>query len=535
MSLKLKGMFTKIHKGEIGTLHLSATDENSRDLEWFLSRYPMGMSDDDSTRLRNRARSFDKKVAASASILRGDYVRPTYSMALPPREYQRQDAALAENVRGLLIASELGLGKSVSALTLLANPQTLPAVIICPTHLPSQWQRETTRFLPALKTHIVKGTKPYDISQYDVIFLNYHKLSSWSATLSKHVNTVVYDEAQELRRSESDRYAAAVGLSQQVEYRLGCSATPIYNYGVEFYNVFNCLAPGMLGEKYEFLREWCHGYYDERKAKIHDTKAFGTYLREAGRMIRRTKAEVGRELPALTKIVEEVGADLSYLKRIESSATELAKFIIENSGVAKGFDMMKASQEFSNTMRQATGIAKAPFVSEFVSMMIEATGEKVVLFGWHREVYSIWSDRLKKYKPAWYTGSETPAQKEKEIQRFITDPDCKVLLMSLRSGSGVNGLQDVCSRVVIGELDWSHSAIEQCIGRVHRDGQTLPVFAYYLTSTEGADPIMIDVLGVKRAQLEGVTKPDTELLEKVQTDPEHVKKLATAYLEARRR
>jgi SNF2 family DNA or RNA helicase len=316
---------------------------------------------------------------------------------------------------------------------------------------------------------------------------------------------------------------------------MGLSATPIYNYGGEFFNVLDVLAPGKLGARPEFMREWCHGYYDERKARILDPRAFGTYLREAGLMVRHTKKEVGRELPSLSKIVQPVESDPKHLKKIESAATELARFIMKaNENRTKGFDVMKASQEFSNTMRQATGIAKAPFVAEFVRMLQGATEEKLVLFGWHREVYSIWEEKLHGLNPAWFTGSESPSKKQKEIDRFLIDDDCKLLIMSLRSGSGVDGLQNVCSRVIIGELDWSPGAIEQCIGRVHRDGQKEPVFAYYLTAEDGADPIMIDVLGVKRSQLEGVKNPHGDLIKKSQIDPDHVKKLAEGYLKGKK-
>ncbi len=530
--MKIKQVFSKANKNQFGHIAISATDENSRDLEWFLQRFPMQV--EHPKILTERARSFDAEAARTHAILSGDYETPDTEMALPPREYQLQAATLAHNVKGMLLADELGLGKTISALTLLSMKGTLPAVVVCPTHLPIQWEKEIKRFLPDLKTHVIKKTKIYDTGTPDVFIINYHKLSHWAEHLANYATTVVYDEVQELRRDRTNygltnKYAAASHISEMTEYRMGLSATPIYNYGGEFYNVIQCLAPGVLGEREEFLREWCSGYYDEKKARIKDPKAFGTWLRESGRMLLRTKKDVGRELPSLSKVVQEVEADLNHLKKIESAASELANFIVNSEG-AKGFDMMQASQEFSNKLRQATGIAKAPFVAEFVNMLIESTEEKIVMFGWHREVYNLWAGRLKKWQPAWYTGTESVSKKTKEIERFINDPACKVLMMSLRSGAGVDGLQHVASRCVIGELDWSWGAVEQCIGRVHRDGQENPVFAYYPISNEGCDPIMIDVLGVKRQQLDGVRDPKGTAVIKNTVDPDHVKKLAQAYL-----
>ena len=61
---------------------------------------------------------------------------------------------------------------------------------------------------------------------------------------------------------------------------------------------------------------------------------------------------------------------------------------------------------------------------------------------------------------------------------------------------------------MFGELDWSPGVHEQCIGRVHRDGQTEPVMAYYCVADEGSDPVIADVLGLKEAQAIGIVEPE---------------------------
>jgi SNF2 family DNA or RNA helicase len=105
--------------------------------------------------------------------------------------------------------------------------------------------------------------------------------------------------------------------------------------------------------------------------------------------------------------------------------------------------------------------------------------------------------------------------------------------MSLRSGAGLDGLQDVCNTIVFGELDWSPGVHEQCTGRVYRDGQEHGSVAYYLVSEDGSDPIVADVLGLKKQQIEGIKDPDQELVEKLEVDPDHVKKLAKHILDAK--
>jgi hypothetical protein len=108
--------------------------------------------------------------------------------------------------------------------------------------------------------------------------------------------------------------------------------------------------------------------------------------------------------------------------------------------------------------------------------------------------------------------------------------------MSLRSGSGLDGLQDSgCHVGVFGELDWSPAVLEQGIGRYHRDGQEEPCLVYYLLSDSGSDPIMADVLGLKRVQLEGIRNPHgstDEVL--VDTGGAHVRRLAEELVKKKR-
>ena len=215
------------------------------------------------------------------------------------------------------------------------------------------------------------------------------------------------------------------------------------------------------------------------------------------------------------------------MKEESAGALELAIKVMERSG--SNFDVMRASAELSMRARLATGVAKAPAVAQFVRMLVEESGEPLVLFGWHRAVYAYWRKTLDDLGLAWHTGSESGSAKGRAIRRFM-DGKAKVLIMSLRSGQGVDGLQQACNRVVIGELDWSPGVIEQCIGRVYRDGVGGPVIAYYLLTNGGSDPVIADVLGVKDAQAKGVREPFGEEDIPAEADPEHVKKLAAAYL-----
>jgi SNF2 family DNA or RNA helicase len=535
--VRLKRVFERINKKQIGVAYLDDTPINGRELYWFLQRFPMEV--DPAEELERRVAEHKEMEEKINRLLHEKYEAPHFDLALPPREYQRLAADMVLTSGRLLLADDVGLGKTVSAICTLTDPETLPALVVTLTHLPRQWEAEINKFAPKLRTHIVKKGTPYDLCKGprgkkvlfpDVIIISYSKLKGWADVLLPVIRSVVYDECQELRHSDSLKYHAALRLSEVAKYRMGLSATPIYNYGGEFYHVMQTICPDGLGKWDEFQREWCtHTYGD--KPRIGDPKAFGTYMRQEGFMLRRTRQDVKRELPALSIIPHYIDANLSELQKVESNAAELARIILQQQGETKRGEKMMAAQELSWVLRKATGLAKAPYVAEFVKLMLEQE-EKVVLYGWHHEVYDLWRDMLRGYSPAFYTGEQSIPQKEEAKRRFV-EGETPLLIISLRAGAGLDGLQHVCHNVVFGELDWSPGVHEQCIGRVYRDGQPDPVSAYYLISEHGSDPVVADVLQIKKQQIEGTRDPDAELIENLDTGEDNIKRLAEQFLKAR--
>jgi SNF2 family DNA or RNA helicase len=534
--IRLKRVFARLKQDAYGVALLSDTEENCRELFWFLSRYPMEVEPRDV--LESRSAAHIEREDKIAKIISAGYVPPTFDqLAIPAREYQRVAADLLLRNGALLLADDVGLGKTASAICALTEHRALPALVVTLTHLPRQWEAEIGRFAPWLKTHILTKGKPYDLMKKcgdrfpDVIIANYHKLAGWADVLAGQVHTIIFDEAQELRHEGTAKYNAAKHIADQAAYRIGLTATPIYNYGGEIYNVINALRADSLGTHDEFMREWCSGNgYGGDRPRIRDPKAFGAYVRSSGLMLRRTRTDVGRELPALSRSIHHIDADTDALDKIGKSAAELARIILQQGETKRG-QKMSASEELSNILRQATGIAKAPYVAEFVRLLVES-GEKVVLYGWHRTVYDIWLDRLKDLNPVMYTGSESVTQKEAAKAAFISGAS-QILIISLRSGAGLDGLQQVCRTVVFGELDWSPGVHEQCVGRIYRDGQPDPVLAYYLLAEAGSDPIVADVLNLKKSQIDGVRDPEADLIETLEVEEGHIKRLAESFLRDR--
>lgn len=661
--IKLKAIIGRVSKSQFGTVTILNNPEICRDLEWFTERYPLDVVHE--KELKAGADFYRKTLADLESIGNPNYVPNTYELAKPLRHYQAVAVDLFLKRGIILNADMLGLGKSITAIGSLTQKQTLPALIVCNSHLETQWKNYIHEFLPMANAHIIYKKKHYHLPAADVYIISYSKLAAWTQVLGKFVKSITYDECltgdskvalwppergsvsiseitpgekitsfdssgclhsdivisktgkgkrevwkitlengnnisctanelirlenkwvymrdiiigrtsrefrvcclpqgeiprletskiisienlgfkevwdieteknhtffangiavhncQELRHEGSLKHKAAVYLTNFAQYIQGLSATPIFNYGGEIFNIFQALRPGVLGTRDEFIREWC---IVGRHVLLKDSEAFGSYLRDNHLMVRRTRQEVGRELPPLQTIVHEIEYDQKALDAIDDIATELANRILKGTFHEQG----EAAREFDMRLRQATGVAKAPFAAAFVNMLVDG-GEKVILSGWHRDVYDVLNAKINpEYKPVMFTGSESPKQKQESIDKFVNG-DSKVFIISLRSGAGLDGLQKVCNVVVHAELDWSPQVHDQLTGRSFRDGQEKPVTEFYLVTNGGSDPIVVDVLGVKKSQSKGLLDPGLPGIKQTGDNSARIKMLAKAYL-----
>jgi SNF2 family DNA or RNA helicase len=522
--IKLKSIFPHIPKTGTSPFYFPNLPENCHDLLWFIDRYPLLIGEQDVDRLMHGRNQQRRSVEETEAIFLPDYIPPVVELkeGFKARNYQLQAARFDAVRKRWLLGDDLGLGKTLEAILTLQNVKKLPAIIVVQTHLPLQWENDGIKKFTHLTTHVIKKTTPYELPPADVYIIKYSCLSGWvNIFTTGFFKSAIFDEIQELRISTSQKYVAGKILSANVEYCLGMSATPIYNYGDEIFNILDLLNPGCLGKEEDFLREWAQ--FHGRHAKIKDPIALGAYLRDNYLFLRRTRAQVGRELPMLNKIIYTVDYDEEQAEKSADLAKELALKVVHGSFVERGI----AARELDSLIRHQTGVSKAKHVAAFVRLLLEEN-EPVVLSGWHRDVYDIWAEELAEFKPVFYTGEESPKEKEMSKQAFCNG-ETNLFIISNRSGIGIDGLQHRCKSVVIGELDWSPSVHNQVIGRVDRDGQEDQVTVYFLVTEFGSDPVIVDLLGLKSSQAHGIINPLESTPDQF-SDESRIKKLAETFL-----
>ena len=477
------------------------------DLMWLMLRFPLEISP------RDRA-LWDKAVAdARAHAVRKALAARMPERMTPPegaftgelRPFQQEGLAFLMQHERCLLADEMGLGKTVQALSYLVATDSFPALVIPPAHLTRNWTEEAGRFLRLQgekpRIHVIKGLKPYELPEADIYIMHYLLLRGWKEVLpTLDFRAVIFDEVQELRHTGTEKYSAASLLSESCERVIGLSGTPIYNTGGEIWNVINILDYHFLGDWESFSREWCYGYGNGVVVK---PQLLGDYLRREGLMLRRTKQEVLSELPPKRRAVQELDwNDKLYAQLMAPVLPDVIRWKTDGTLTASARAMLEES--ISQHVRQATGLAKAPYVCQFVRALLDS-GEKVLLFAHHHAVMDTYKQELKHYRPGFITGRETISQKADAVERFMQGKT-DVLCISLRAASGLNLQRATC--VVFGELDWSPAVHSQAEDRAHRMGQEDSLLCYYLVAPQGSDAAMQEALGLKVSQFVGLMGDD---------------------------
>ena len=417
------------------------------------------------------------------------------------RSYQLQGLSylnfLSEYGFGGILADEMGLGKTIQTLSFIQHmvEEKLkgPNLIVVPTSVLPNWDREAEKFVPDLKRVIIYGTHRENmfrqIADSDLIITTYALLRRDLEEIQKYdFNAVILDEAQNIKNPNTITARSVRRLNARL--RLCLSGTPIENNLFELWSLFEFLMPGFLGSQHAFQRGIV------RPIKDGDAEAL-EYLRTRMRpfILRRTKAEVARDLPPKVESVtccalEEAQAELYAAVAHKLRDQVLAD--VDEKGMAKSqmsiLDALLKLRQicchprllkidlpgFSNNLPSGKFEAFKDMVMEIVE-----GGHKVLVFSQFVQMLQIIRQ--------WLSFSSVPfcyldgASKDRfeQVDRFNNSPDIPIFLISLKAGG--TGLNLTSADYVIHYDPWWNPAVEsQATDRTHRIGQQRQVFSYKL-------------------------------------------------------
>ena len=444
------------------------------------------------------------------------------------REYQLEALGWFEFLRtfgfGGCLADDMGLGKTVMVLALLDSRRIenadahRPSVAVVPRSLVFNWIAEAKRFAPSLRVLDYTGPDRAEKSlhDHDLVITTYGTLRRDAVILAEQeFDYVILDEAQAIKNAQTVS-AKAVRLLKG-RHRLALSGTPVENHIGELWSLFEFLNPGLLGSSNAF-----------RRASLVQKRDGGEDLALVARalkplILRRTKEQVAPELPSRTE--QTIYCELDEAQR--ASYDQLRSFFrvsllkrVEEDGLSKSrmhvlealLRLRQAASHMALVEKHRRDAPSAKF-DVLIPRLLEVIdeGHKALVFSQFTELLGLLRERLDEAKVTYeYLDGKTRDRAER-VERFSTDPDCRVFLISLKAGGlGLN--LTAAEYVFLLDPWWNPAAEAQAIDRAHRIGQSRHVFAYRLIAKDTVEEKVAELQASKRQLADAILSADPGLI-----------------------
>lgn len=382
----------------------------------------------------------------------------------------------------------------------------------------------------------------------DVVIINYDILDRFSDEINGATwDLLICDEAHALKSADSNRTLFILGGRKFVKFaggkrkalsfqgidasrRVFLSGTPMMNRPIELWPICKAFDPNGLGKNYnDYAYRYCGAFIHPAHGGLDVSGA--TNLEELGQllrakfMIRRLKRDVLPELPEVTRSITVL--DSAEIKEIVAREDDLARTLrlyeANLSGAGEqGAQIIEAAEAYGLTsddgpqarelkidyaaavlgleppavavlfeeiaqVRRELGVAKMSAVIPWVQSFLEGADDKLILFAYHSDVVLGLSSALAKFNPAVIYGGTPQRQRQLEVDRFQTDPSCRLMIGNLQA-AGVGLTMTAAHDVAFAEGDWVPANIEQAIDRANRIGQLSDrVSAHFLVANGSLD------------------------------------------------
>jgi superfamily II DNA or RNA helicase len=431
-------------------------------------------------------RLFDEKDYPVPAALKAD-LRPYQK-----RGYNWVCSLLAAGF-GCILADDMGLGKTVQSIAVCLRLKeegllTDPVLVVAPASLLENWERELDRFAPSLTVGRYHGAGRRFKNGIDIFLTTYQTAVRDTAKLTEHAfSLLIVDEAHLLKNAETRGSRTVKSLRSC--YRFALSGTPVENRLEDLRSLFDFILPGYLGTADRFKKEYRYPIeVERRKDKAGELKRI-----TAPFLLRRLKTDkaIAGDLPDKISINEyaalEKGQAALY-ENIVAGAMEKSARTEEGAGrSALILTLLTSLKQVCDHPRvydkESPAVSVLSGKAQLLTVLLEeilTNREKVLIFSQYVEtldcLQAIIQNELGEAAPV-YHGGLAQKKRNQVIDRFQTDPACKILLVSLRAGGlGLN--LTAASRVIHYDL-WYNPAVEnQATDRAFRIGQTRNVFVH---------------------------------------------------------
>ncbi|MCU0388595.1 MAG: SNF2 family helicase [Chitinophagaceae bacterium] len=441
---------------------------------------------------------------------------------------------LQETGCGGILADDMGLGKTVQALSMLEHFENktgkLKALVVCPTTLLYNWENEIKKFTPDLEYFIHHGGQRTrlveDLEPHHIIITTYGTLRSDILLLQKiQFDYVILDESQAIKNPNSKVAKAACLINST--HRVCMSGTPLQNNTFDIYAQMNFLNPGLLGSTDFFRNEFATPIdkFGEEEQKLHLRKLLYPFI------LRRTKEQVAKDLPEKTETILYCEMESEQRRIYDAFRNDFRDKVlgaIDSVGIGRSQLTILQGLMKLRQICDSPAILNEPEKYPNHSIKLEElareiteniSDHKALVFSQFLGMLSLIKHKLQHLgvQFEYFDGSTTVTDRQKAIDNFQSNPECRVFLISLKAG-GVGLNLTAADYVYIVDPWWNPAVEQQAIDRTHRIGQTRNIFAYRMICKDTVEDKIIQLQEKKRLLAKELISDDAGFVKKLTRD-----------------
>jgi len=437
------------------------------------------------------------------------------NFTLIPRKYQVEALGFGLQKGNIINGDDVGCGKTLESITYAEITNSFPCLVVVPASVKYNWFEKWGEIVTKNRSiSVIESKNKTNNWKVDVVVINYDiigKKAGTGATIRfdelKDIDwkMVIFDEAHFLKNPKSQRSKAASKIVKKRPIVQLLSGTITMSKPIELWNLLKIAKVDHLitTSWIHFVKKYCGGY-EGRNGWVTDgatnTLELNKLLRETC-YIRREKRDVLKELP--DSIQQVVKVDITNKRDIKRAENEFIDYMYDTHGEDAAERAMEAENlVFLGVLRKLAIEGKLKAIEKYLKDWKES-GKKLVVFGSHREPLEFLAE---KFNSKLIAGGVTAKKKQKIIKDWTESDDIFLFANMISAGTGVDGLQNVCSDALVLELPWRPSDLHQLIGRIDRLGQKMVTSIVYLLSFDTIDLQMWEMLEEKEKVTEAVNK-----------------------------
>ena len=393
---------------------------------------------------------------------------------------------------GVCMADDMGLGKTIQIISLILklkedNQLQKPVLVICPTTLIGNWMKELQMFAPSLDAVVYHGAERQLDVKHDIILTTYAIMRIDVDELKKHNwGMIIVDEAQNIKNPDTAQTIAIKMLKADI--KVAMTGTPVENRLTELWSIFDFINRGYLGT----LKEFQKSYAIPIERFKETSRAAKLRMSVSPFVLRRLKTDknVISDLPEKMVLNEYCYLSKPQAVLYEKTLNEMMEKISGFTGINRRGNIFKLITALKQICNHPYQFLKGGDISRELSGKMDKCistvesilehGEKTLIFTQYKEMGDILCKIIAdecNTEPLFFHGSLTVPQREQLIEKFQTDPECKIMILSLKAGgTGLNLTS--ATNVIHYDLWWNPAVEEQATDRTYRIGQDKNVMVH---------------------------------------------------------